>query len=409
MSDSSTALAPASGPIEIVLPIEGMTCASCVNRIERFLGRTDGVVAANVNLATERATVRFDPARAGRAELVKAVEAAGYEVRPAAAGVRAAGMGQLGAADAAAAAAAAEESERAAEQRDLAFRALVAIGVAIGIMALVMGPFGLAMEDANRLALWPATLVEFWAGGRFLSAAWRAARHGDATMDTLVAVGTLAAWGYSAVITTWPELVTATGREPATYFDSAALIVGLILAGRWMESRAKGRAAGAIRALLGLQAHTAVLVGQAGQADRQVPLAEGQRGDVLRVRAGDIVPVDGLVVEGVSAVDEAMLTGESLPIVKRVGDAVYGASRNTTGSFVMRATRVGTDTVLAQIVRLVEEAQGSKAPIQRVADRIASVFVPAVMGLAALTFLVWLVVGPQPSFTHALIAAIRDR
>jgi P-type Cu+ transporter len=390
---------PVPTPIEIVLPIEGMTCASCVNRIERFLSGTEGVVSANVNLATERATVRMDPSRVGRTELVRAVEAAGYDVRR-----EAAPAGTDDGADSLAMAAAAEDAERTREARELAVQAVVAVGAAFAFMALMFGPLQLAVLDADRLILWPATAVEFWAGGRFLRAAWKAARHGDATMDTLVAVGTLAAWGYSAVITTWPQLVTVTGREPVTYFDSAALIVGLILTGRWLEARAKGRAAGAVRALVGLQARTARRLEESGEQD--VPLSAVQPGDRLRVRPGEKVPTDGVVLEGSSAVDEAMLTGEALPVAKQPGDEVIGATLNTNGSFVMRATRVGADTVLAGIVRLVQEAQGSKAPIQRLADRVASVFVPVVMLVAAITFVAWLAIGPQPTFNHALIAAI---
>ncbi|TAM73632.1 MAG: copper-translocating P-type ATPase [Chloroflexota bacterium] len=403
---------PRAVPIEIVLPIEGMTCASCVNRIERFLNGTEGVLAANVNLATERARVRVDPTIAGRSELVRAVTAAGYDVRPepvAAWGATARGGGSrtdaAASTSALAATADADAVQRSREQRWLALQAIVAIGLAVAIMVLMFGSFGLAMEDVNRLVLWPATFVEFWAGGRFLRAAWKAARHGDATMDTLVAVGTLAAWGYSAAITTWPQLVTVAGRAPATYFDSAALIVGLILAGRWLEAQAKGRAVGAIRALIGLQARTARLVGS-DDADRDIDVAAVQPGDLLRVRPGDIVPTDGLVVRGASAVDEAMLTGESVPVAKAAGDEVIGATLNTTGSFVMRATRVGSETVLARIVSLVEQAQGSKAPIQRLADRVAAVFVPAVMVVAAATFIVWLLIGPQPPFSHALLAGI---
>src|SRR3990170_1240923 len=237
--------------IEIVLPIEGMTCASCVNRIERFLKKTEGVVEASVNLATERATVKVDPALAGRTELVQAVEAAGYEVRPEST------TPQETAADIAAEVDA-EAVERDRELRDVKLRALTSLGIAAVIMAVVAWPGGLfAMEDASKLVLLPATFVKFWAGGRFMRAAWKAARHGDATLDTLVAIGTLAAWGYSTLITLWPQILADAGREPETYFDSSTIIVGLILLGRWLEARAKRQTAGAIRALVGLQAKTA--------------------------------------------------------------------------------------------------------------------------------------------------------
>ncbi len=386
-------------PIEIVLPIEGMTCASCVGRIERFLAKTPGVEAASVNLATERATVLVDPGTAGRDELVRAVEAAGYEVKTEA--VAAGGAAGASLADEITAG----DIEREREQRRTLVQALASIATAAVIMALMFVPQTvLAMTELNKLVLWPATFIQLWAGGRFYRAAWRAGRHGGVTMDTLVAVGTTAAWGYSVFVTLWPEVVHAAGLHPETYFDSATVIIGLILLGRWLEARARGNTTGAIRRLVGLQATTARRLREGAEED--IPLTDVIAGDLLRVRPGDKVPVDGVVVEGVSAVDESMLTGEPIPSTKRVGDEVIGATVNTTGSFVMRATRVGRDTALARIVELVERAQGSKAPIQRMADRISEVFVPAVLITAALTFVIWFVVGPEPRFTLALTAFI---
>jgi Cu+-exporting ATPase len=393
----------ASQPIEIVLPIEGMTCASCVNRIERFLKKTPGVAEAAVNLATEKATVRVDPTVAGRDELVKAVEAAGYEVRPEAA---------AGAADTAAVGTAAmeleltaEDIDREREQRQTLTQALVAIGASIVFMVLMFMPqTAIGMAELNKLILWPATFIQFWAGGRFYRAAWRTGKHGGATMDTLVVVGTSAAWGYSVFVTMWPEVVHAAGLHPESYFDSATIILGLILLGKWLEARAKGNTTGAIRRLVGLQATTARRIRDGVEED--VELASVIPGDLLRVRPGDKVPVDGVVVDGMSAVDESMLTGEPIPATKSPGDEVIGATLNTTGSFVMRATRVGADTALARIVELVQRAQGSKAPIQRMADRISEIFVPAVLLTATLTFVVWFVFGPEPRITLALTAFI---
>jgi Cu+-exporting ATPase len=223
-------------------------------------------------------------------------------------------------------------------------------------------------------------------------------------MDTLVAVGTTAAWGYSVGVTLVPGVVRSAGLEPATYFDSSAIIVGLILLGRWLETRAKGQTTSAIRHLIGLQPAVATVV--RGDVETAVPLEAVRLGDLLRVRPGEKVPVDGRLVSGGSAVDESMLTGEAMPSSKAVGDEVIGATLNTTGTFVMRATRVGSDTALARIVELVKRAQGSKAPIQRVADRISEVFVPAVLVVAAITFIVWLLVGPEPRLTLALTAFI---
>jgi Cu+-exporting ATPase len=388
-----------SRPIEIVLPIEGMTCASCVNRIERFLSRTPGVEQAAVNLATERATVLVDPAVAGRDELVKAVEAAGYEVRAepiAEAGASGSSI-EVGLT--------ADDLQRERAQRETLLQATVAIVAAVVFMVLMFVPqTTIAMEDLNKLILWPATFIQFWAGGRFYRAAWRAGRHGSATMDTLVALGTSAAWGYSVFVTMWPEVVHRAGLHPETYFDSATIIIGLILLGRWLEARAKGRTTGAIRRLVGLQATTARRLRDGEEED--VDLALVVPGDLLRVRPGDKVPVDGVVVEGGSAVDESMLTGEPMPATKVQGDEVIGATLNTTGSFVMRATRVGRDTALARIVELVQRAQGSKAPIQRLADRISAVFVPLVIVVAVTTFAIWFLFGPEPRITLALTAFI---
>jgi Cu+-exporting ATPase len=389
---------PTAAPIEIVLPVVGMTCASCVNRIERFLRKTDGVIEANVNLATEKATVRFDPVLVGRPELVKAVDAAGYEVRPTA-DVDATALSLE-------AELTADDAERLRDQRSLLVQAVAAIAVALAIMAVMFWPQTVVpIETLNWLALIPATLIQAWGGRRFYASAWRAARHGSATMDTLVAIGTSAAWAYSVFATVLPGVARAAGLAPETYFDSATIIIGLILLGRWLEARAKGRTTDAIRRLVGLQAKSAHRV-VAGAADEDVPLGAVQPGDLLRVRAGETIPVDGVLVEGSSAVDASMLTGEAMPVDVGPGAQVIGATRNTGGTFVFRATRVGRETALARIVELVQRAQGSKAPVERITDRVIEVFVPAVLLVAAATFLAWLVGGPEPRLTFALTAFI---
>jgi Cu+-exporting ATPase len=388
--------------IEIALPIEGMTCASCVNRVERFLRKTEGVAEANVNLATEQATVRFDPALVGRRELERAVDAAGYAVRSSESGANAAGAAGL---------AAAAESEpgsarQARELRSLGIDALFATVAGLAMMALTLWPpAGLALPQLNLLLVVPATIVQFWAGRRFYATAWRAARHATANMSTLVVLGTTAAWGYSTVVALWPSLLAGSNVEPMTYYDSAAVIIGLVLAGRWLEARAKSATAGAVRRLIALQPRTARVISASG-VERDVEIAALRAGDVIRVRPGEKVPVDGVVLDGASSVDESMLTGEPLPVGKAEGDLVIGATVNTTGTFTFRATRVGRDTVLAQIVRLVQQAQGSKAPIQRLADAVTGWFVPAVLLIAAATFVVWLIVGPEPRMTHALVTFI---
>ena len=380
-------------PAELTLPVVGMTCASCVNRIERFLNRADGVTESSVNLATERATVRFDPDRIDPSGIAAVIQAAGYDVA-------------REATSSATDANAADGATRAAERRELLTGAIVSTGIGLAMMAIMFWPGGTPwpMMDVNRWFLVPATIVQFVYGRRFLVAALRGARHGEANMNTLVAIGTMAAYGYSVVVTLLPESVMGAGIGHETYFDSAALIIGLILLGRWLEARAKGQAAGAVTALIRLRPDTARVLREGGE--REIPVSEVVVGDLVRVRPGDRVPIDGVLVEGASAIDESMLTGESLPVEKRPGDRAIGATMNAGGSFVMRAERVGDATTLAQIVALVERAQGSKAPIQRVADRVTGWFVPAVIGIAALTFVGWLVLGPEPKLTYALTSAI---
>jgi Cu+-exporting ATPase len=383
---------------EIQLPIDGMTCASCVNRIERFLRKTPGVAEANVNLATEVATVRYLPEVAGYDELARAIEAAGYEIRHVPQPADGSRASLVDEADA-------EAAERAREQRSLGLTAAIALIIAAAAMGLMYTPnLPLTMEQMAWVLIGPATFVQFWAGRRFYRAAWRSAIHFSTGMDTLVVVGTSAAWAYSVLVTFAPEIFRSAGIEPQTYFDSSTAIVGLVLMGRWLEARAKSRTVGAIKELLGLQATSARIVRGGREVD--VPLEEVRVGDLVRVRPGERLPVDGRVVEGQSDVDESMLTGEPVPIEKGPGDQVIGATMNGHGTMLFRATRVGRDTALAHIVELVKRAQGSKAPMQRLADRIGGIFVPVVLGIGALTFGLWFVFGPDPRVTHALVAFI---
>jgi len=388
---------------ELTMPVTGMTCASCVRRVERALAKVDGVAASSVNLATERATVRLDPDLTSRADLVRAVEAAGYGVRPDAP------------AEDAEAAEAREAAERARELDLLKLRTIASLAVSAVLMLLMFWPERLlgdrpwgAMEDAYPVMFLLATPIQFWAGWPFYKQFWVAARHGQTTMSTLVAIGTTAAYGYSVYVTFFGETGGhgGMGAEPTAevYYDSATIIIGLILLGRWLETRARARTGAAIRQLVGLAPRTARVVRDGQEID--TPVAALQLGDLVRVRPGEKVATDGVVVDGRSAVDESMLTGESLPVTKGPGDEVIGATLNAAGSFTFRATRVGQDTALAQIVRLVAEAQGSKAPIQRLADRISASFIPVVLALAALTWAVWFVVGPDPRVSNALEATI---
>ena len=303
-----TAAAPIAAavatPGEAVLPIEGMTCASCVNRIERFVRKVDGVSAVNVNLATEKASVSFDPAAVSIDDLKGAVRAAGYEVREDAP-VAARGTSVETAVDAHAAA-------REREIADLRRKSLVSVGVGVAMMALMYLPLGLDMMLIAPLLLIAAAAVQFWAGAVFYRATWAAARHGATNMNTLVAVGTSVAYGYSAFVTLWPTLATEWGFPYFLYYETAVIIIGLILMGRWLEARAKKQTAGAIKALMGLQAKTARVIRNDAEID--VPIEQVVVGDLVRVRPGEKVPVDGVIAEGRSALDESMLTGESLPV-----------------------------------------------------------------------------------------------
>ncbi len=408
---------------EITLPVTGMTCASCVRRIEKALSKVEGVEEASVNLATEKAKVIFDPAVAGVSQLTAAVEKAGYgigELPPAGTTPApspapheavsdqmvsdqvASSQAPAGAPDGPASQR--PELARQGELDDLRRKWTVSLASGVVMMALMYLPLPVGMGVLAPALLIAATVVQFWAGGGFYRAAWGAARHGGTNMNTLVAVGTTAAYAYSAFVTLWPALAERWGFPFHLYYETAVVVIALILLGRWLEARAKKQTGAAIKALMGLQARTARVIRDGVEQD--VPLEAVRVGDRVRVRPGEKVPVDGVVEEGRSALDESMLTGESLPVDKGPGAPVIGATLNTTGAFVFRATKVGQDTTLAQIVRLVEEAQGSKAPMQRLADTISGYFVPAVLALAALTVAGWLAFGPEPRATLALQAAI---
>jgi P-type Cu+ transporter len=373
---------------EVTFGVTGMTCASCVGRVERALEKVPGVVEASVNLATEKATVGYISGEVEPRDLQKAVEGAGYGVVH-------------------------EEEEFSSEdahqreyrklKSDFLLAAALTALILLGSLPHMFGfMLPIPMRWLNLALLVLATPVQFWAGWRFYRGAWGALKHGQANMNTLVVMGTSAAYLYSAVAALAPQLFAA-GRADV-YFDTSALIITLILLGRLLEARAKGHTNEAIKKLAGLQAKTARIMRDGEEVD--VPVEDVVVGDVVVVRPGEKIPVDGRVLSGESAVDESMITGESIPVTKREGDEVIGATMNTSGSFRLEVTRVGKDTALSQIMKLVEEAQGSKAPIQRLADRISGVFVPAVIGVAAVTFVVWLLLGPEPALTFALLNTV---
>ena len=365
-----------AGTARIELPIEGMTCGACAARIERGLSRLPGVEEASVNLAAERASVVYDPARTGPEAFKEKVAALGYRV-----------------ADPAPAAAPARDEATAAARR----RMLAAAALALPVVALSMLP-PLQFPGWPWLAAAAATPVVLWTGRGFHLAAWRNLRHRTATMDTLVSLGTLAAWGWSVAV-----LVLGAGGH--TYFEVAVAIVALVLVGRFFEARSRGRSSQALRRLLELGAKQARVLRDGREVT--VPAAALRPGDRFVVRPGEKVATDGRVVEGRSSIDRSLLTGESMPVEVGPGDEVAGATVNVQGRLVVEATRVGSETVLAQIVRLVEEAQAGKAPVQRLADRVSGVFVPAVLALAAVTLVGWLAAGePAGEAVRAAVAVL---
>jgi len=373
---------------ETTFGVTSMTCASCVGRVERALKKVPGVLETSVNLATEKATVGYIAGEVEPRDLEKAVEGAGYGV------VRE---------DEGSSVEDSHEREYRKLKRDFPLAVTLTALILLGSLPMMLGlepPIPMMWLSLMLLVL--ATPVQFWAGRRFYRGAWGALKHGQANMNTLVVIGTSAAYLYSAVAALAPQLFAA-GRADV-YFDTSSLIITLILLGRLLEARAKGRTNEAIKKLAGLQARTARVVHGGEEVD--VPVEDVEVGDIVVVRPGENIPVDGRVLSGESAVDESMITGESIPVTKREGDEVIGATVNKTGSFRIQATKVGRETALAQIMRMVEEAQGSKAPIQRLADRISGVFVPVVIVIAAITFFVWLALGPEPAFTHALLNTV---
>jgi Cu+-exporting ATPase len=415
-----------------ILPITGMTCANCVATIEKGLSETPGVESASVNLASEKASVEFDSSKISLPELKDAITGLGYGVATKKSIFPVGGMTcascvtrvdlasekatveyvegtsladlKRAVADAGyslgAEAETLEDVTTAAQRevRSVRNRLILAAALAIPLFALMWVP-----EFTGKLyLLWAlATPVQFVAGWRYYRGMRAALKHRTADMNTLIAVGTSAAYFYSVVAVLAPDIFAAESLERQVYFDTSAMIITLITLGKFLEARAKGQTSAAIKKLIGLQPKTATVAREGEEIE--LPVEDVEVGDIILVRPGERVPVDGVIRDGYSSVDESMVTGESIPVEKNAGDEVIGATINKTGSFRFEATKVGKDTTLAQIVRMVEEAQGSKAPIQRLADVIASYFVPIVIGIALVTFLIWLLVGPDPALTFALL------
>ncbi|MBD2096568.1 copper-translocating P-type ATPase [Trichocoleus sp. FACHB-591] len=377
------------------LKLRGMSCAACANNIEDAIRSVPGVETCNVNFGIEQASVTYDLKKTDVAAIQEAVAAAGYAAQPLSEDVFEPDD--------------VERRERQAENRKLTRKVrvsgIISAILVIGSLPAMTGlqiPFIPMWLHHPWLQLVLTAPVMFWAGNSFFINAWKAVKRHTATMDTLVAVGTGTAYLYSLFPTLLPQWFIAQGLQPDVYFEAAAVIIALLLLGRLLENRARGQTSEAIRKLMGLQAKTARVI--RGDREVDIPIAEVKVNDIILVRPGENIPVDGEIVEGASTIDEAMVTGESVAVKKQAGDEVIGATINKTGSFKFRATRVGKDTFLAQIVKLVQQAQGSKAPIQRLADQVTRWFVPAVIAIAILTFIVWFNI--MGNVTMALITTV---
>ena len=411
--------------LRITLPVEGMTCAACQATVQRALSKAPGVSTAAVNLMTNEATVQYDPSATDPAALVAAINDTGY-------------VSHLPAADSSAAAE--DEARDQAQAREYSTLLTKSVAsVILGAFAMIasmplMGAGAHGEHSSDPLIAWtmrvldppvrrslpwlyaiePATLlfvllaattfVMAWAGRQFYVGAWKSLRHGSANMNTLIAIGTGAAFLYSVAATIAPDLFATSGSRADVYYEAVIIIIALVLLGHAMEARAKRNTTRALRQLAKLQPSTARV--RRGALDLDVAIADVRSGDLVIVRPGERIPVDGVIRNGGGAVDESMLTGESIPVEKKPGDRVIGATINTAGSLEIEATSLGASSVLARIVTLMKEAQGSQAPIQRLADRISAIFVPAVVSIAIATFALWMIVPAQPSFASALTAAV---
>ncbi|CAI2718709.1 heavy metal translocating P-type ATPase [Nitrospina watsonii] len=366
--------------VQKTFPVEGMSCASCVGRVEKKLRHLDGVTEVSVNLASERATVNYMESRVGLKEFQAALQEIGYRV-PNVDSEEEASTQE------------AEEEHRPREYRAVQLKFGVSLALSLSIMVLGMSGWIGNTTTLHWILFALATPVQFWGGWQFYKGTWAGIKHGYTDMNTLIAVGTTVAYVYSVVVTLVPDVVASLGTGLAVYYDTSAMIIALVLMGRMLEARAKGRTSDAIRKLIGLQAKTACVERDGQETD--LPIDQVEVDDIVCVRPGEKVPVDGTLTEGQTTLDESMITGESIPVEKKQGDDVIGASLNKTGYFKMKATRLGKDSVLANIIRMVQEAQGSKAPVQRLVDTVAGIFVPVVIGIALAAFGFWWLAGPS--------------
>ena len=450
-------------PTRLAIPIHGMTCASCVKHVERAFQDVEGVSTASVNLATETATIAFDPQLTSTDVLTQSIQDAGYSIPIRSTRVPVKGMTcascvhhvekaikaipgvtsvqvnlanetvtishwadtvtikefeqaileagyTIGVPSEEPLRSSSDSSESNSQElhsllQRAAISGLAGIFVLLGTMNILPGFSSFSPSTRHLFLFFLTSAVLLYAGSPIYSAAWNAARHGSVTMHTLISMGTLAAFGYSAVATFFPIVFQSSNIPLAVYYDTAIIIIALILFGRYLETKAKHRTSSAIHKLLKLRPQTARVRRESGQ-EEDIPIESVKTNDILIVRPGEQIPVDGTLVNGHSSVNESMLTGESLPVDKEADSKVFTGTMNVSGSFTFRATATGNDTVLARIVLLVQEAQGSKPPIQNFADHIASIFVPAVIGIATVAFLLWWGLGPSPAFTYAILTFV---
>ena len=371
--------------VQETFPVLGMSCASCAARVEKTLNRQSGVKKAAVNYASATATVEYDPKNCSSETLQQAVQAAGYDLL-----INRDGNTL-------------EEAEEAHNKKFTTLKLRTVWAVILSLPVVIIGMFFMDMPYANPIMWALSTPIVFWLGRGFFSSAWKQLRHGSANMDTLVAISTGTAYLFSLFNMLFPDFWLSRGIHPHVYFEAASVIIAFILLGRLLEEKAKGNTSTAIKKLMGLQPKTVTVV---GNGERIVPIEQIRPGDIILVKPGERIAVDGIVTEGSSYVDESMLSGEPVAVSKQKDAKVFAGTINQKGSFRFRAEKVGTDTLLAKIIHMVQDAQGSKAPVQQLVDKIAGIFVPTIIGIAVLAFIVWMLLDGTGGFTHGLLAFV---
>ncbi len=371
-------------------PVLEMSCAACAVSVESMLSNTPGVQKATVNYANQSATVDYDPAEVTPGQMQQVIQSIGYDLAIPTDDAEQPDVWQV---------------QQDAQQRQYkALKKRTVWAVALSIPVMVIGMFFMSIPYANWIMMALSAPVVFWLGRSYFVNAAKQARHGRANMDTLVALSTGIAFLFSAFTTVYPQFWTSRGLEPHVYFEAAAVVIAFISLGKLLEERAKSNTSSALKKLIGLQPNTVRIVEDG--LERELPIAQVQVGQLIAVRPGEKIPVDGVVESGESFVDESMLSGEPVPVSKTAGESLFAGTINQKGAFRFRAQKVGSQTLLAQIIRSVQEAQGSKAPVQKLVDTIAGIFVPVVIGIAVLTFVVWLIFGGENAFTHALLTSV---